>query len=275
MNPRNHEPTQYATVFPLLGPSTLYSDYPIPCSYLNVVRGTTFAINTNNTYRQPLSYTNQQKSSTLIISAVNQCSAIINRLYLPINTAPAISNTVAKMQACLTVRTFDPTEVPNELATSLAPIPNAKTNAVTKPRTTSHSTSGEKGSSVNRLCGVDCTASMVQSVWHKHSRFCLAHGTHPFTKSSVWRPGHPWLAVHKCSSVPQPFCLYLISQLSFLPLSLRLLSTVNQVPNKYPTIRKYLSSCYKNKLQNNTSRTILIIILILLPLCSFFFCLLG
>jgi len=62
------------------------------------------------------------------------------------------------------------------------------------------------------------------------------------------------------------FFLYLISQLSFLPLSLRLLSTGDQVPNKYPTIRKYLSSCYKNKLQNNTSRTILI----LLPLFAFF-----
>ena len=95
---------------------------------------------------------------------MNQSSAITNRLYSPINTAPAISNTVAKMQACLTVSTFDPTEVPNELATSLAPIPNAKTNAVRKPRTTSHSTSGEEGSSVNRLCGVDCTASMVRSV---------------------------------------------------------------------------------------------------------------
>ena len=176
---------------------------------LKVVRGTTFAINTNNTYRQTLSYTNPQKSSTLIISAVNQCSAIINRLNLPINTAPAISNTVAKMQACLTVSTFDPTEVPNELATSLAPIPNAKTNAVRKPRTTSHSTSDEKGSSVNRLCGVVCTVSMVQFVWYKHSRFCLAHGTHPLTMSSVWRLGHPWLVVHKFSSVPQPFFFYI------------------------------------------------------------------
>jgi len=58
---------------------------------------------------------------------------------------------------------------------------------------------------------------------------------------------------------------------SFLPLSLRLLSTGDQVPNKYPTICKYLSSCYKNKLQKNTSRTItIILLLILLPLFAVF-----
>jgi len=50
-------------------------------------------------------------------------------LYLPIRTAPAISTTDAMLQACLTVSTFDPTEVPNELATSLAPRPKANTNA--------------------------------------------------------------------------------------------------------------------------------------------------
>lgn len=49
--------------------------------------------------------------------------------YLPIRTAPAISTTDAMPQACLTVSTFDPTEVPKELATSLAPRPKANTNA--------------------------------------------------------------------------------------------------------------------------------------------------
>jgi len=49
--------------------------------------------------------------------------------YLPIRTDPAISATVAIIQACLTVRTFDPTEVPKELATSLAPRPKANISA--------------------------------------------------------------------------------------------------------------------------------------------------
>ena len=49
--------------------------------------------------------------------------------YLPIRTAPAISATVAMLQACLMVSTFDPTEVPKEFDTSLAPRPKANINA--------------------------------------------------------------------------------------------------------------------------------------------------
>jgi len=49
--------------------------------------------------------------------------------YLPIRTAPAISATVAMIQACLTLSTFDPTDVPNELDTSLAPRPKANIKA--------------------------------------------------------------------------------------------------------------------------------------------------
>jgi len=49
--------------------------------------------------------------------------------YLPIRIAPAISATVAMLHACLTVSTFDPTDVPKELDTSLAPRPKAKINA--------------------------------------------------------------------------------------------------------------------------------------------------
>jgi hypothetical protein len=59
---------------------------------------------------------------------------------------PAISHTVAKQHACLTVSTFDPTEVPKELATSFAPRPNASTKAIMKPMMTTHSTSSEYGS---------------------------------------------------------------------------------------------------------------------------------
>lgn len=47
------------------------------------------------------------------------------------------------MKACRRVRTRDPTDVPNELATSLAPMPKAKTNAMTKPMTTIHIWSGD------------------------------------------------------------------------------------------------------------------------------------
>lgn len=52
--------------------------------------------------------------------------------------APAISKTVAKQHAWTMVRTLDPTLVPNELATSLAPIPKARIKAIIKPTTTSH-----------------------------------------------------------------------------------------------------------------------------------------
>lgn len=68
--------------------------------------------------------------------------------YLPISTDPAISKKVAKQQAWNTVSTFDPTLVPNELATSLAPIPKAKTNAIKKPKTISHIKLVEYGSSI-------------------------------------------------------------------------------------------------------------------------------
>jgi hypothetical protein len=64
----------------------------------------------------------------------------------PSNTDPAISNTVPKQHACLTVSTFDPTEVANELGTLFAPIPKAMMNDMVKPTMTIHSTSAEYGS---------------------------------------------------------------------------------------------------------------------------------
>jgi hypothetical protein len=74
---------------------------------------------------------------------------------------PASSNTVAKQHACLTVSTFDPTEVPKELATSFAPRPNASTKAIMKPTMTIHSTSSEYGSimmeSLTNLQAMACT----------------------------------------------------------------------------------------------------------------------
>ena len=59
-------------------------------------------------------------------------------LYPPRNTAPKVSNTDAKMHACRRVSALAPTDVPNELATSLAPIPKARTNAMIKLRMTAH-----------------------------------------------------------------------------------------------------------------------------------------
>lgn len=60
---------------------------------------------------------------------------------LPIRIAPEISQKVAKKQADRMVSTPDPTLVPNELATSFAPIPNAKMNAITKPMIIIHNDS--------------------------------------------------------------------------------------------------------------------------------------
>ena len=68
--------------------------------------------------------------------------------YLPIRTAPALSATVAMLQACLIVSTFDPTDVPKELDTSLAPRPQANIKDTRKPKTTIHTTSVEYGSSM-------------------------------------------------------------------------------------------------------------------------------
>ena len=56
---------------------------------------------------------------------------------------PAISKMVARMQACRMVRTLDPTEVPNVLATSLAPTPKARIKDTMNPATTIHRTSGD------------------------------------------------------------------------------------------------------------------------------------
>lgn len=62
--------------------------------------------------------------------------------------APKTSNTVARRQALLSVRTPEPTEVPKELATSLAPTPKARTNEMMKPAITKGSNSSLKGSIV-------------------------------------------------------------------------------------------------------------------------------
>lgn len=61
-------------------------------------------------------------------------------------TAPDISQTVASQHAARIDNTPEPTLVPNELATSFAPMPNANTNAITKPIIKIHKTSGEYGS---------------------------------------------------------------------------------------------------------------------------------
>lgn len=81
----------------------------------------------------------------------------IDERYLPIRIAPDISQTVAKIQAERMVSTPEPTLVPNELATSFAPIPNDSTNAITKPIIMIHNESGEYGSNmlINRRTTID------------------------------------------------------------------------------------------------------------------------
>lgn len=50
------------------------------------------------------------------------------------------------MHACVIVSTLEPTLVPKEFATSLAPIPNAKTKAMMNPKMIIHNTVSEYGS---------------------------------------------------------------------------------------------------------------------------------
>jgi hypothetical protein len=72
-----------------------------------------------------------------LIQSENYKGLKIAATNLPINIEPSISKIVARIHACFRVKTFEPTLVPNEFATSLAPIPNAKTNAITNPQITS------------------------------------------------------------------------------------------------------------------------------------------
>lgn len=62
---------------------------------------------------------------------------------LPRETAPQISKIVEQMQACLSVKTLDPTEVPKALAQSLAPTPNDNKKAITNPTIMIHKTSSK------------------------------------------------------------------------------------------------------------------------------------
>ena len=66
----------------------------------------------------------------------------MNYIHLPSKTAPAVSQIEARMHACLNVRTFEPTDVPKALATSLAPMPRQRINARKNPTTTIHMKSG-------------------------------------------------------------------------------------------------------------------------------------
>lgn len=75
--------------------------------------------------------------------------------------APDISQTVAMMQADRIVSTPEPTLVPNELATSFAPMPNAKTNAITKPTIIIHNNSVEYGSSISSIYFILQSISML------------------------------------------------------------------------------------------------------------------
>lgn len=61
--------------------------------------------------------------------------------HLPMSIAPVISQNVASQQAARMERTPEPTLVPNEFATSLAPIPNARINAMMNPKITIKSSS--------------------------------------------------------------------------------------------------------------------------------------
>lgn len=69
-----------------------------------------------------------------------------HKAYLPIRIAPKTSKIVARMQAARSVRTPEPTEVPKELATSLAPTPKARMKDTMKPATTKGYSSSENGS---------------------------------------------------------------------------------------------------------------------------------
>lgn len=56
----------------------------------------------------------------------------------PISRAPRSSNILPRIQACLRVRTFAPTDVPKELATSFAPMAKDRIKAMMKPTITIH-----------------------------------------------------------------------------------------------------------------------------------------
>lgn len=169
----------------------------------------------------------------------NHRAALQNRLYSPIKTAPAISNTVAKKQACLTVSTFDPTEVPKELATSLAPMPKANTNATVKPTMTSQRSSGEKGSSHNGLCiVVNVIPSMLRCTAINK---VLPGRTAPYKVFSLTPLPSTARGPHVLHTSAPILFIKLVSQLYLSPCpELTFVKYLFPGTHKYPTIHKFL-----------------------------------
>lgn len=70
---------------------------------------------------------------------------------IPKVMAPRISKIVAKMHACRRETTLDPTEVPKELATSLAPTAKDRMKAMMKATIRIHKTCEENALNVDSL----------------------------------------------------------------------------------------------------------------------------
>lgn len=74
----------------------------------------------------------------LYISTSIKPFRMVSLTLAPSKAEPTVSKMLAKMQACFRVTTPEPTAVPNEFATSLAPTENARTKAMMKPRMSIH-----------------------------------------------------------------------------------------------------------------------------------------
>lgn len=68
---------------------------------------------------------------------------------------------VAKRHACRNVSTLEPTDVPNELATSLAPTPKARKNAIIKDSTKIQTTESDAGSNVETVAAISVSILQV------------------------------------------------------------------------------------------------------------------
>ena len=77
------------------------------------------------------------KNVTRNLETNEQCK-FQRKMHWPSRTAPRISKMQARINAWRSVSTLAPTEVPNEFATSFAPIPKARINAIMNPTTIIH-----------------------------------------------------------------------------------------------------------------------------------------
>ena len=129
----------------MIHPMTLASDItakPIKAPTIACVPDTGILIKVANDCQQadPIIADNMPTMRTVLsslkTSISNNSFRMVSPTRAPINTAPPVSNKVARIQAVRIEIVFAPTVVPKEFATSFAPMAQARKNAMQNEITT-------------------------------------------------------------------------------------------------------------------------------------------